>query len=175
ADLEEDGDDAGVLADRPMALGAHARVDQDLRHRVLRRGRFLALVRGGEVPDVVDGVVVRDVLQGVGDALDEVFLLDGGHGCGLGACNGAAILTRGPCPLPCGRSRPVQEPPCRSQRSARSALLKTRPLAPYSMARISPCSMVGSSSTRWTTKATLIRSRPMATRAAIMRGMSRSP
>jgi hypothetical protein len=35
ADLEEDGDDAGVLADRPVALGTHARVDQDLRDGVL--------------------------------------------------------------------------------------------------------------------------------------------
>src|SRR5690606_21843933 len=51
ADLEEHGDDAGVLADRAVALGAHARVDQDLRHRVLGRGRFLALVGGGEVAD----------------------------------------------------------------------------------------------------------------------------
>src|SRR5690606_35632357 len=89
ADLEEDGDDAGVLADRPVALGAHARVDQDLRHRVAGGGRCLALVSGGEVPDVVDGVVVRDVLQGVGDALDEVFLLDGSHGGDHGGCRRA--------------------------------------------------------------------------------------
>src|SRR5690606_10582967 len=87
ADLEEHGDDAGVLADRAVPFGAHARVDPDLRHRVLGRRRLLALVPRGQVPDVVHRVVIADVLQGVGDALDEVFLADLGHGgllgCGL--------------------------------------------------------------------------------------------
>ena len=80
ADLEEQVDDAGVLADRPVALGAHARVGQDLRDRVLRRRRLLALVRPPEVLDVVDRVVVGDELQRVGDALDEIVLADHGHG-----------------------------------------------------------------------------------------------
>ena len=35
--LDEHVDDAGVLADRPVALGAHAAVGEDLRDRVLRR------------------------------------------------------------------------------------------------------------------------------------------
>src|SRR3546814_6984636 len=64
-----------------MAFGAHARVDQDLRDRVLRSRAFLALVGGRQVPDVVDRMVVADVLQGVGDGLDEIFLLDGNRGC----------------------------------------------------------------------------------------------
>jgi hypothetical protein len=76
ADPQEHGDDAGVLADRPVAFGAHARIDQDLGDGVLGRPGFLALVGGGQVPDVVDRVVIADVLQGVGDALDEVFLLN---------------------------------------------------------------------------------------------------
>ena len=76
ADLQEDGDDAGVLADGAMALGAHARVDQDLRHRVARGGRLLFLVGARQALDEVDRVVVGDVLQRVGDALDEVVLLD---------------------------------------------------------------------------------------------------
>ena len=71
--------DPGVLAHRPMALGAHARVDEDLRDRVLRRGRGLALVRLVEVLQVVGRVVVRDELERVGDGLDEIFLLDDGH------------------------------------------------------------------------------------------------
>ena len=47
AQLDEGVDDARVLADRPMALGAHAAVDEDLRHRVARRGRLLFLIRLG--------------------------------------------------------------------------------------------------------------------------------
>ena len=46
ADADEGDGDARVLADRAVALGGHARVDEDLRHRVLRRGRLLALVGG---------------------------------------------------------------------------------------------------------------------------------
>ena len=85
ADLEEHGHDAGVLADRTVAFGAHARIDQDLGDGILRRRRLLALVGGGEVLDVVHRVVVADVLQGIGDGLDEVFLLDRGHGA-TGGC-----------------------------------------------------------------------------------------
>src|SRR5258707_8763566 len=66
-----------------MAFGGHARVDEDLRHRVLRRGRFLAQVRLAQRIDVVDRVVVADELEGVGYRLDEVFFADGGHGCSL--------------------------------------------------------------------------------------------
>ena len=80
ADFDEDGDDAGVLADGAMALGAHAGVDEDLRHGVFGGGGLFALVGAGEVGDVVDGVVVADVLERVGYAGDEIFLADDGHG-----------------------------------------------------------------------------------------------
>ena len=80
ADFEEDGDDAGVLADRAVALGAHARVDEDLGHGVFGGGGGFELVGAGEVGDVVDGVVVADVLEGVGYGLDQVVLFDGCHG-----------------------------------------------------------------------------------------------
>jgi hypothetical protein len=47
----------------------------------LAAGALLALVGGGQRLDVVGRVVVADVLEGVGDALDEVFLADGlAHG-----------------------------------------------------------------------------------------------
>ena len=80
ADLHERDDDAGVLADRPMAFGAHARIGEDLRDRVLRRRRLLGRVGVAERLDVVERMVVGDVLQRVGDALDEVLLLDRRHG-----------------------------------------------------------------------------------------------
>ena len=61
-----------------MALGAHARVDEDLGDGVARGGRLLDFVGAGEVGDVVDGVVEADVLEGVGDGADDVVLVDGG-------------------------------------------------------------------------------------------------
>ncbi len=67
ADFDEDVDDAGVLADGAVALGAHAAVDEDLRHGVFSGVGLLALVGLGEAGDVVDGVVVADVLQRAGD------------------------------------------------------------------------------------------------------------
>jgi hypothetical protein len=54
-----------------MALGAHARIGEDLRDRVLRRRRLLCRVRLGKRFDVVDGVMRGDVLQRIGDAGDE--------------------------------------------------------------------------------------------------------
>ncbi len=82
ADLQEDVDDAGVLADRPPALGAHLRVGQDLGDRVLRRRTLLELVGARQVGDVVGGVVEADVLQRRGDAVGEIGVADcgGGHG-----------------------------------------------------------------------------------------------
>ena len=47
ADLEEDGDDAGVLADGAMTFGAHARVDEDLGHGVFGGGGLLEVVGRG--------------------------------------------------------------------------------------------------------------------------------
>jgi hypothetical protein len=74
-----DDDDAGVLAHRPMTLGAHARVRQDLRDRILRGRALLELIGTAQRLDVVHRVVVRDVLQRVGDAVDQILLLDDAH------------------------------------------------------------------------------------------------
>ena len=79
ADLDEGGDDAGVLADGAVAFGAHAGVDEDLGDGVLGGGGLFELVGAGEVGDVVDGVVVADVLECVGYGVDDVVLLDDGH------------------------------------------------------------------------------------------------
>jgi hypothetical protein len=72
ADLQEHVDDAGVLADRALAFGAHARVGQDLRDRVLGGRALLGLVGARQVLDVVGRVVVADVLQRGGDGFDQV-------------------------------------------------------------------------------------------------------
>jgi hypothetical protein len=81
ADLEEHIDDAGVLAQRALAFGAHARIGQDLRDRILGRRALLGRVGARQVFDVVGGVVVADVLQGSGYRFDQVFLFDDAHDC----------------------------------------------------------------------------------------------
>jgi hypothetical protein len=62
-----------------VAFGAHARVDQNLRQSILRRRRLLQLIGARKVGDEILRVVVADVLQRVGDRLDEIGLFDGGH------------------------------------------------------------------------------------------------
>ena len=81
-DLEKDVDDAGVLADRAAAFGAHLRVGEDLRDRVFRGRALLGGVGARKVRDVVGGVVVADVLKSTGDALDEIAVGHDGAGGG---------------------------------------------------------------------------------------------
>src|SRR5450830_519638 len=75
----EHSDDTGVLADRAVAGGAHARVDQDLGDGVTGCWRFFAQVGFVHCLDEVNGMVVGNELQGVGNALNQVVLLDHGH------------------------------------------------------------------------------------------------
>ena len=79
ADAQEHGDDTGVLADWAMPQRAHARIDQDLRNRIARRRVFLALVGFVHGSNEVQRVIVGNVLQRVGDAFDQIVLLDNGH------------------------------------------------------------------------------------------------
>jgi hypothetical protein len=79
ADLHEYRDDARVLADWPVAFGAHAAVRQDLGDRVPSGWALLEFVGLAQGRDVVQRVVDADVLKGVSDAVDNVFLLDDGH------------------------------------------------------------------------------------------------
>ena len=79
APFDEDVDDTGVLADRPVPFGAHAAVRQDLRDCILCRGAFLGLVGIAQGADVIHRVVVRNILEGVGDALDKVVFADDSH------------------------------------------------------------------------------------------------
>ncbi len=90
ADVDEGHDDAGVLADGSAALGAHARVGEDLRHGILGRRRLLARIGLAERLHVVHRVVIRDELQRVADAVDDVALPDGRH---HGGVRGPAIDT----------------------------------------------------------------------------------
>ncbi|MNO73166.1 hypothetical protein D3C76_641260 [compost metagenome] len=75
----EHGDDTGVLADRAVAGGTHARVDQDLGDGVTGSRRLFAQVSLVHGLDEIHGVVVGNELQGVGNALNQVVLLDHGH------------------------------------------------------------------------------------------------
>ena len=81
ADFQEHVDDAGVLANRAVAGGAHAAVGQNLRNRVFGGRAFFGLIRARQVGDVVRGVVIADVLQRASNGFDEVGLFDVGcHG-----------------------------------------------------------------------------------------------
>ena len=85
ADFQKHIDDAGVLADRPLAFGAHARVGQNLSDRVFRRCALFAFVRAREMTDVIGRVVVADVLQRTRNAFDSSRPGESGHACSLAA------------------------------------------------------------------------------------------
>src|SRR3546814_13013830 len=74
--LHEDGDDAGVLPDWSVSLGAHAAVGQNLGDGVLRSRAFLRFIGFAEGADVVLRVIIADELQHCGDAF-EVRTSDG--------------------------------------------------------------------------------------------------
>ena len=76
-----------------VAFGAHARVGQDLRDRVLGRRAGFAFVGARQVRDVVGRVVVADVLQRGGDAFDQVGLADDGAHDGLLQTNQTKVMT----------------------------------------------------------------------------------
>src|SRR5690606_16868243 len=54
-------------------------VGQDLGHGVLGQGRFLPLISRRQRPDIIHGMVIADVLESVGDALDKVIFPDDGR------------------------------------------------------------------------------------------------
>ena len=72
-------DDAGVLADRAVALGAHAAVGQDLRDGILGSGALFGLIGLAQRADIVHRMEIADVLQRVGDAFNQVILGDCHH------------------------------------------------------------------------------------------------
>jgi hypothetical protein len=80
APFDKHVDDAGVLADRAMPFRAHAAVGEDLRDRVLRRRPLLRLVGLAQRADVIHRVIIADILERIGNALDQVGGFDDGHG-----------------------------------------------------------------------------------------------
>src|SRR5690606_13313660 len=72
-------DTTGRLADRPLAHGRLARVPRVLRHGSLRRRVLFLQVRLMHPLAEIRGVVIGNVLQGIGDTLDEVVLANHRH------------------------------------------------------------------------------------------------
>jgi hypothetical protein len=79
-----------------VAFGTHAAVGENLGDRIPGGRALLALVSGAERLDVVERMIVADVLECVGNALDEVFLLDRGH-FRLSLVGGRGAPPRGGC------------------------------------------------------------------------------
>jgi hypothetical protein len=63
-----------------MALRAHAGIGEDLRDGIAGGGRLFMPIRFAKGPDVIEGVIVRDELESVGYAVNDVLLPDHGHG-----------------------------------------------------------------------------------------------
>src|SRR3984885_5247542 len=79
AHFHEHHHDAGVLADRPVTLRAHARIGENLRDGIAGRGTLFHLVRATHGANEIRRVVVGDVLQGVGDAGNDIGFADQAH------------------------------------------------------------------------------------------------
>src|SRR5471030_1533093 len=63
-----------------MTFRAHAAVRQDLRNGFFRGRTLFEFVCAAERLDVVERMVKADVLQRIRNALNQIFLLDDGHG-----------------------------------------------------------------------------------------------
>ena len=103
ADFDEDRNDPGILADGPVPHRAHPRVDQDLRHRILRRWVLLHFPGAVNRLHKIQWVIVGDELQCIGDTVDEILLFDDRHN---GAMPPFSVFTAYPaCSLPPHRPR----------------------------------------------------------------------
>ena len=79
ANLDEHRYDASILADRPMPRGTHTRIDQNLRNGIFSGLRLFTLIGFMHCLNEVDGVIIGNVLQRIGYALDQIILFDNGH------------------------------------------------------------------------------------------------
>ena len=76
APLDKDIDDARVLANRAMPLCAHPAVGQDLRDGILCGRRPFCLICVTQRADIIHRVEVADILQRVGDTIDQICIAD---------------------------------------------------------------------------------------------------
>ena len=79
ANFNKDRDDAGILTNRPVPHGTHARIDENLRHRVFGGGVLFHLPGFVHRLHKIERMVVRDELQRIGDAVDHILLLNDCH------------------------------------------------------------------------------------------------
>ena len=79
ADFQKYRNDAGVLTNRPPTFRAHSGIDQNLRHRIFGRRALFLLISRMQCLNEIQRVVIGNVLQGIGDALDKIVLANSGH------------------------------------------------------------------------------------------------
>lgn len=79
ADLNKNGNDAGILTYRSMAHRTHPRINQNLGHGIF--GGWVLLHLPGAVHRLhkIEGMIVGDKLQCVGDAINKILLSDHRH------------------------------------------------------------------------------------------------
>ena len=79
ADPDKHRDNAGVLADRTVTHGAHARIDQNLSHGVFRCLGLFAVIGLFYRLNKIHRMIVGNILQRVGNAVDKVLLANNSH------------------------------------------------------------------------------------------------
>ena len=79
ADLDEHHHDARVLTDGTVSFGTQSRVGENLCDGIARRRTLLHRVGAAHRLNEIRGVVVGNVLQGVGNARNDIFFANHGH------------------------------------------------------------------------------------------------
>src|SRR5690606_32528302 len=63
---------------RTATHGAHTRIDQNLRHRIFGGGILLTLISLVNSLDKINGVIIRNKLQRISNAVNQILLADYG-------------------------------------------------------------------------------------------------
>ena len=77
--FDKHSDNAGILTDRPMAHGAHTRINQNLRHCILGRLRFFAIIGFFNRFDKIGGMIIGNILQSICNTLNNILLANNSH------------------------------------------------------------------------------------------------